>query len=52
MIQYNTLNVKLPNSELNRLKQRIKIDSQVTINFSPHVVDGSNEETDYHINYC
>ena len=52
MTQYNILNVKLSNSELNRLKQRIKNDSQVTINFSPHVVGDSNEETDYHVNYC
>ena len=30
MTQYNTLNVKLTNSQLNKLKLGIKIDTEVT----------------------
>ena len=33
MIQYNTLNVKLSNSQLNKLKSGIKNGTEVTFNF-------------------
>ena len=33
MNQYNTLNVKLSNSHLNKLKSRIKNDTEVTLKF-------------------
>ena len=41
MTQYNTLNVKLSKFQLNNLKSRIKIGTEVT---SPNGVDESNEE--------
>ena len=34
MIQYNTLNVKLSNSQLNKVKSRIKIGIEVILKFS------------------
>ena len=34
MTQYNTLNVKLSNSQLNKLKSGIKNNTKVTLNFS------------------
>ena len=37
MIQYNTLNVKLSNSQLNKLKSGIKNDTDVTSNLSLNV---------------
>ena len=38
MTQYNTLNVKLSNSQLNRLKQGIKNDTEVTLKISWNVL--------------
>ena len=32
MTQYNTLNVKLPNSQLNKLQSAIKSGTEVTLN--------------------
>ena len=34
MTQYNTLNVKLSNSQLNKLKSEIKNSTEVTLNLS------------------
>ena len=34
MTQYNTLNVKLSNSRLNKLKPRLKNGTEVTLNLS------------------
>ena len=34
MTQYNTLNVKLPNSQLNKLESGIKNRTEVTLNLS------------------
>ena len=47
MTQYNTLNVKLSNSQLNKLKSGIKNGSQVTLNLSSNVVGQSNDETNF-----
>ena len=47
MTQYNTLNVKLSNSQLNELKSGIKIGTEVTLKFSPNVVGDSNDETNF-----
>ena len=33
MTQYNTLNVKLSNLQLNKLRSGIKTDTEVTLNF-------------------
>ena len=45
MTQYNTLNVKLSNSELNNLKSLIESGIGVTLNFSSDVVGDSNDDT-------
>ena len=42
MAQYNSLNVKLSNSQLNKLKPAIKNESEVVLRLSPNMV-GSNE---------
>ena len=47
MTQYNTLNVKLSNSQLNELKSGIKIGTEVTLKFSSNVVGDSNDETNF-----
>ena len=47
MIQYNTLNVKLSNSQLNKLKSTIKIGTQVTLNLSLNIAGDSNDENDF-----
>ena len=38
MTQYNTLNVKLSNSQLNKLKSAIKNGTKVTLNLSSNIV--------------
>ena len=38
MTQYNTLNVKSSNSQINELKSGIKIGTVVTLNFFSYVV--------------
>ena len=42
MTQYNSLNVKLPNLQLNKLKSGIKIETEVVLRLSSNVV-GDNE---------
>ena len=44
MTQYNTLNVKLSNSELNKLKSGIKNGTEVALKMSSNVVDDSNDQ--------
>ena len=43
MTRYNTSNVKLSNSQLNKLKSGIKIGTDVTLKFSSNVVGDSND---------
>ena len=43
MTQYNTLNVKLCNPQLNKLKPRIKSDTEVTLNLSSNVIGDSKD---------
>ena len=45
MTYYNTLNVKLSNSLVNKLKSRIKNDTQV--NLKLHAVNDSNDKTNF-----
>ena len=40
MTQYNTLNVKWSNLQLNKLKSRIKNNNEVTLKLSSNVVVG------------
>ena len=47
MIHCNTLNVKLSNSQLDKLKSGIKNDSEVTLNLSSNVIGYSNDETSF-----
>ena len=42
--QYNTLNVKFSNSKLNKLRSRIKIDTEVTLKTLSNVAGDSNDE--------
>ena len=47
MTQYNTLNVKLSNSQLNKLKSGIKSNTEVTLKISSNVVGDSNDENNF-----
>ena len=47
MTQHNTLNVKLSNSQLNKLKSVIKNGTKVTLNLSSNIVGDSNDENNF-----
>ena len=47
MTQCNTLNVKLSNSQLNKLKSAIKNGSEVTLNLSSNLTESSNNKTNF-----
>ena len=47
MTQYNTLNVKLSNSQLNKLKSGIKNGTEVTLNLLSNLIGNSNDETNF-----
>ena len=47
MTQYNTLNVKLSNLQLSKLKSWIKNGAEVTLNFSSNIVGSFDDETDF-----
>ena len=47
MTQYKTLNVKLSNSQLNKLKSGIKNGTEVTLKLSSNVVGDSNDENKF-----
>ena len=47
MSQYNTLNVKLFNSQLNKLKYGIKNGTEVTLKLSSNAVGDSNEKNNF-----
>ena len=47
MTQYNILNLKLSNSQLNKLKSGLKIGIGVTLNLSSNVVCDSNDEANF-----
>ena len=47
MIQYNTLNVKLSDSQLNKLKLGIKDGTEVTLKISSSIVDDSNGKNNF-----
>ena len=48
MTQYNTINVKLSNSQLSQLKSRTKYGTDVTLNLSSNVAGDSNDENHLH----
>ena len=45
MAQYNSLNVKLSNSELNKLKSAIKNKTEVVLRLSSNMIANSDDET-------
>ena len=47
MTQYNTSNLKLSNSQLNKLKSRIKNVTELTLKTSSNVAGGSNDESNF-----
>ena len=47
MTQYNTLNVKLSNLQLNILKSGIKNGTEVTLNLLSNVIGNSNDDTSF-----
>ena len=47
MTQYNTLNVKFSNSQLNKLKPGIKNGSETTLKILSNVVGDSNDENNF-----
>ena len=47
MTQYNTLNVKLSNLQLNKLKSAIKNGTEATLNLSSNIVGDSNDENNF-----
>ena len=47
MTQYNILNVKLSNSQLNKLKSEIKHGTEVTLKILSNVVGGSNAANNF-----
>ena len=47
MTQYNSLNVKLSNSQLNKLKLSIKNETDVVLRISSNMVGNSNDNTNF-----
>ena len=47
MIQYNSLNVKLSNSQLNKLKSAIKNKTEVVLKLSSNMIGNSDDETNF-----
>ena len=47
MTQYNILNVKLSNSQLNKLKSRIKNRNEVAMKISAKFVGDSNDDNNF-----
>ena len=47
MTQYNRVNVKLSNSQLNKLNSAIKNENEVVIRLSPNMIGDSNDQTNF-----
>ena len=47
MTQYNKINIKLSNSQLNKLKLATKNETEVIIRISPNMIGDSNDETNF-----
>ena len=47
MTQYNSLNVKLSNSQLNKLKLAIKNQTDVVLRLSLNMIDNSDDKTNF-----
>ena len=51
MTQYNILNVKLSNSQLNKLKSGITNTTEIILKLSPNVVGYSNDDNNFEQNF-
>ena len=49
MTQYNSLNVKLSNSQLSKLKSSIKNETDVVLRISSNMVSNSNDNTNFEL---
>ena len=47
MTRYNSLNVNLSNSQLNKLKSAIKNETELDLRLSPNMIGDSNDETTF-----
>ena len=47
MSQYNSLNVKLSNSKLTKLKSAIKNETEVVLRLSSNMIGNSNDDTNF-----
>ena len=47
MTQYNSLNVKLSNSQLNKLKSAIQNETEVVLRLSPNMIGNSNDKANF-----
>ena len=47
MTQYNSLNAKLSNSQLNKFKSAIKNETDVVLRLSSNMIGNSNDETNF-----
>ena len=47
MIQYNSLNIKLSRSQLNKLKSAIRNETEVVLRLSSNMIGDSNDETNF-----
>ena len=47
MTQYNSLNLKLSNSQLNKLKSAIKNESEVVLRLSSNMIGNSDDKTNF-----
>ena len=50
MTQYNILNIKLSNSQLNKSKSEIKNDTDITLKLQSNVPGDSNDENNFPLN--
>ena len=47
MTQYNSLNVKLSNSQVNKLKSAIMNEAEVVLRLSSNMIGNSDDETNF-----
>ena len=47
MAKYNTLNIKLSNSQLNKLKPAVKNKTEVVLRLSSNIIGNSDDETNF-----
>ena len=47
MTQYNSLNIKLSNSQINKFKSAIKNETEVVLRLSSNMIDSSNGKTNF-----